>query len=304
MGPTDSNRRRPPIFVGGTGRSGTTVFARLLGSHPDIFSLRWESQFIVARFGLIELVESEFEDAKLAKFLELMQGRWFRRTLNQGKPNEYEAGLCADISQDRLEEMIQRFEEGIGEGETDGYRIGGEFIDGLFEEPTEKAGAARWCEKTPRNSIYLDRLAEMFPDAYFINVIRDGRDVACSMVERRFWPIGATNDFPTTNEFRGEVTFEKAIKYWVEMVRLSREVASKLRPERYTEVRLEDLVFEQESTVSRITDLLGESLDPALTGFNMKADSLGRWKTDLKPTQVRIAEEIAGEALAHEGYSA
>jgi hypothetical protein len=293
---------RSPVFVGGTGRSGTTVFARLLGAHPDIFSLRWESQFIVARHGMIDLVDAGLGKAELGKFLELMRGRWFKRTLNKGKPNEYDAGLSADLSQERLDGAIERLQEGARSGSADGSRIAAEFIAGLLEERTLQAGATRWCEKTPRNSIYFDRLAQMFPEGKFINVLRDGRDVACSMVERGFWPIAASLDFPSTSEFRGEVTFEKAIRYWVEMVRISREVAARLPEGSYAEVRLEDLVYEQEAEVRRVTGFLGESPDEALIEFDMRSDSLGRWRRELKPSQVRLTDEIAGEALAADGY--
>lgn len=293
---------RSPIFVGGTGRSGTTVFARLLGGHPDIFSLRWESQFIVARHGLIELVDAGFGEPELGKFLELMRGRWFKRTLNEGKPNEYEAGLSADVSQERLDKMIAQLEAQGKDEPEEGDRIAADFVAGLLEEPTLEAGASRWCEKTPRNSIYFDRLANMFPEAKFINVIRDGRDVACSMVERGFWPIAASLDFPATTTFRGEVTFEKAIEYWVVMTRIARDMAKRLPESSYAEIRLEDLVFNQDAAVKRIMDFLGESLDSSVTEFQMKPDSLGRWKTDLKPSQVRLAEDVAGEALAADGY--
>lgn len=292
---------RPPIFVGGTGRSGTTVFARLLGTHPQIFSLRWESQFIVAKHGLIDVVDSGFEEAKVAKFLELLRGRWYRRTLNEGKPNEYVAGLAADVSEANLERIISDFESRVHRG-GNGPDAARGLVAGLFEAPAAAAGAGRWCEKTPRNSLYMDRIAAMFPEARFINVLRDGRDVACSMVERGFWPIGATHDFPSTNPFRGEVTFAKAISYWVEMVRLAREVARALPAESYMEVRLEDLVFEQEQTVRRVLEFLDEPLVDSLLRFDMRADAIGRWKEDLSTEDAALAEELAGPELAREGY--
>lgn len=291
-------------MVGGTGRSGTTVFARLLGTHSNIFSLRWESQFIVARHGLLELIDAGFAKQELERFLELLRGRWFKRTLNPGQINEYEAGLCADVSLDRLEGEIGRLEERLRRsGASAGYAAAASFVEGILGEPMAAAGAVRWCEKTPRNALYANRLAEMFPDMRFINVVRDGRDVACSMVERRFWPIGATQDFPTTSRFCGEVTFEKAIEYWVEMVNLSREVASGLPEKAHMDVRLEDLVRDRELTVRRVLKFLGEPFDRALIEFPMREGSLGRWRRDLDPKQVLFAEEAAGEELVRQGYA-
>jgi hypothetical protein len=292
---------RPPIFVGGTGRSGTTVFARLLGSHPDIFSLRWESQFIVARHGLIELVDSDFGEAEMAKFLELLRGRWFMRTLNRGKPNEYSAGLGDDISVESLRHAISALESGVGEGRPP-LETAAVFVNRMFGPPTVEAEAVRWCEKTPRNLLYMARLSEMMPEAMFINVVRDGRDVACSMVERGFWPIGATNDFPSTNDLRGEVTFEKAIRYWVEMIRLGREVAGDLPEGHYLEVRLEDLVFDQRAAVHRVAEFLGEAPDRSLEDFAMRGQALGRWKRDLSTEEIAYARGFCGEVLAEFDY--
>jgi Sulfotransferase family len=292
------------VFVGGTGRSGTTVFSRLLGTHPRVFTLRWESQFVVAKHGLIDVIDADFAKPQLETFFERLHGRWFNRVLNPGKPNEYEAGLSSDISADQLKAEAARFSQELTDRDgRSGTALAADFVRRLIEPPTVAAGASRWCEKTPRNCLYVDRLAEMFPDALFVNVLRDGRDVACSMVERGFWPIAATHRFPETSRFRGEVTFEKAIEYWAEIVCLARGVASRIRPERYMEVRLEDLVREQEATVGRVLAFLEEPVAESLIAFPMREASLGRWRRELRPDQVRLAEERAGETLASAGYA-
>ncbi len=47
-----------PLFIGGTGRSGTTVLGRTLSLHRDIFTIPFESRFIVDPYGLRDLVFS------------------------------------------------------------------------------------------------------------------------------------------------------------------------------------------------------------------------------------------------------
>lgn len=47
-----------PVFIGGTGRSGTTILYDILGRHPEIFALKDEIRFIIDYNGLINLVDS------------------------------------------------------------------------------------------------------------------------------------------------------------------------------------------------------------------------------------------------------
>lgn len=49
---------RTRIFVGGLGRSGTTLLAETIGRHPDVYAMEWETRFIVDNDGLGELVEA------------------------------------------------------------------------------------------------------------------------------------------------------------------------------------------------------------------------------------------------------
>lgn len=46
------------IFVGGTGRSGTTILTELLGSHPEIYSLPVETRFIIDPDGIMDLASN------------------------------------------------------------------------------------------------------------------------------------------------------------------------------------------------------------------------------------------------------
>lgn len=46
------------IFIGGTGRSGTTIFSRWLGSHSEIQNMPYETRFIIDKYGLIDLYYS------------------------------------------------------------------------------------------------------------------------------------------------------------------------------------------------------------------------------------------------------
>gem|GEM_PF-1216965 len=47
-----------PIFIGGTGRSGTTILSKFIGSHDKVVKIPMESRFIIDKGGLIDLFTS------------------------------------------------------------------------------------------------------------------------------------------------------------------------------------------------------------------------------------------------------
>lgn len=71
--------------------------------------------------------------------------------------------------------------------------IGGlaELADRAFGEALGRVspGAHWFVEKTPRHSILLPMIKRIYPDAHFIHVVRDGRDVARSMTEISFFNV-------------------------------------------------------------------------------------------------------------------
>jgi hypothetical protein len=294
---------KAPIFIGGTGRSGTTVLQRLINTHDHIFSLTSETQFIVAGDGLIDLLRKNYATQPFRLFLQKLRGRWFRRVVAQRRPHEHIAGLFVDISEQEFASAVDLFEACVKTSvfPDDSYSIAAAFIQSLFSSAALRANTQRWCEKTPRNILYADHLWRMFPDMRFIHILRDGRDVVSSMLRLGFWPVGASGDFPSTLYFQGQVTFEKAVDYWVELLRLARLIAARIPTENYLEVKLEDLV-ENSSTLERLCNFLGEPWEPRLHDYDLSKSNKGRWKTELTAEQVHFFHERAGEVLLREGY--
>lgn len=302
--PVETTHLTSPVFIGGTGRSGTTAVARLLGLHSNLFIVKWESQFIVAPNGLADLLPTLHQQWCLDSFAKRLRGEWFRRTVYDGMPNEYVAGLCDDVEIEEVDQALQVLESLITPGQSlkERHAASARFVDALFEPAVKRAGACRWGEKTPRNIFYIDTLYAMFPDMKFIDVVRDGRDVVSSMMEHGFWPIAPSPVFPGTEPLCGKMTFEKAVDYWITMMRIAREKADAVPESAYLKVRLEDLVEQPEPTFAKILDFVDEPFDENLLTYDLSRSHRERWRNDLSPEQAKWFLSRAGDLLAEEGY--
>jgi protein-tyrosine sulfotransferase len=182
----------------------------------------------------------------------------------------------------------------------------GAFIDTFATRYRQSRGRARWAEKTPLNVRHIDWILERFPESRFVHVVRDGRDVVCSMREHpeRRWVDGAwvTEASP--------LSLEEHAQRWVTDTEAG--IAHRGDP-RYLEVRYEDLVQDPEGVVRRLIEGLGEAfhpellLDPAKSGkvhanAPIRTRSMGRWHTDLTPEEQAVVQRIAGATLARLGY--
>ena len=191
------------------------------------------------------------------------------------------------------------------------------FIESFAALCMLKAGKARWAEKTPRN---ISRIAEIFrcvPEARFVHVLRDGRDVACSLrthprhkvVDGKLVPTGIRRPIAG------------CARRWVRDIEASRRWWG---DSRFLTVRYEELVLQPRPALARVMTLVGEDWDDAMlahaaadspfrdaTRFAQNPEalgavntsSLGRWQRDLDERDRRIFKRIAGSLLVELGYA-
>ena len=157
-------------------------------------------------------------------------------------------------------------------------------------------------------------LAAAFPEARFVHIVRDGRDVVCSLLERGWLsagrsggddagqPYGPTARFwvepERAEEFGGTSDARRAAWAWRRYVSAAQEL-----DERTLEIRYERLVErpnEVAATVARFLEAEPGPLAAALQEAH--AGSVGRWQRDLAPEQVAEVEDEAGALLAELGY--
>jgi len=143
---------------------------------------------------------------------------------------------------------------GIGEQQLDAAVAA--FIRTLMNSSTVSTDI-RKVETTPHTLLHMAMMGSLFPRGRFIHVVRDGRDVVSSLLQRD-WMDPAT----------GERVWcckdpEAAANYWTHVVDAIRTQASTV-PGRYLEVCYEDLVAHPEAVIRQVLAFLGEPWDPSV----------------------------------------
>jgi hypothetical protein len=149
----------------------------------------------------------------------------------------------------------------------------------------------RWAEKTPKNIYFIDTLFALFPTAQFIHMIRDPRDVYCSVREKA----------ARTTPRWASITPAKSASDWCR--RISCGLSWRERPDRYREVRYEELVTQPEAVMRSLLTFLGEPWSPSvLEGEQIFSTSVGRWRVDLTAAEIGEIEAVAGDVMVDLGY--
>jgi len=268
-----------PVFVG-SGRSGTTLLRTIFDAHPQL-AVAHEPQFMgtVAR----KRAQLEANGFNLDEFI---------ATLN-GNSNYRHLELDADGVKSALDEADPQ-------NTADAVRV----VLGEYARRDEKP---LYADKTPGYVVQIPDLARMFPEIRFVHLIRDGRDVALSYLERPWGPS----------------TIGESALYWRSRVGRGRKAGKVIGPERYLEVRYEDLVADPEAEVVRICSFLSLPFAPEMLQYHESAENLiatshqpeafsalllpptsglRDWTTEMKDDDVALFEAIAGDLLEDLDY--
>ncbi len=130
-----------------------------------------------------------------------------------------------------------------------------------------KTRKKRWVDKSPDNILCLDFINTLFPECKVIHIIRDGRDVAASYLQK--W---------------GFASFFCSLYEWPRNVRLGRKVGTLLGEKRYIEIFYEDLVTDPRAVLLRLASFLDIEFHESLMNHAQNDHSiLIHKKTDTRP---------------------
>ena len=288
----------PAPFVVGVGRSGTTLLRMMLDSHPEM-AIPPETHF------LPPMIDS-FSRWRVTpeRVLATMQG-----AAQSGWP---ESGVDAD-------EMLERLRAIKPLNAPDSIRA-------FYDLYAARASKPRWGDKTPRYVTSLAKLARAVPEARFVHMIRDGRDVALS-TNRRLVELRGSRPVPA----------ERMAKRWRHRILSARRVEQV--EGRYMEIRYEDLVRDTEPGLRRVCEFAELEFDPVMLTYHERAaerlqemnrerqrgsrralsgeermqahamttkppqeERIDVWKTEMDDAYREEFEAFAGDLLAELGY--
>ena len=277
-----------PLFTGGSGRSGTTILINLLKNHPLVHaSLPREIKYLTSRFGLIDLnfgrpfrYEEDLKGVrnnivanifnllgkkKLDHFLIYLTNTWWSEIGKKGKPR----GLVQGISKEQLCTAVEKFEKYYV---VDKMRASRAFFYEISKAQISKHKVKYFADSTPVNMMQSDLLYKIFPDGKFINIIRDGRDVAFSVSKEKWGP---------NNPY-------KALDWWANRIKVANQSLKKVRNSDQMQLRLEDLIVNNRNAeYQRVLNFL-EIEDHDLTREYFETQMLpehmskGEWQQEVK----------------------
>jgi len=284
----------PPVpFIVGVGRSGTTLLRLMLDAHPDL-AIPPETHFVPE---LIELGSPDLDPEHAVEVI--VAGRhWGDFGLEEG-------------------ELMGRMQAATPLDPAAAIRT-------FFDLYADHHGKPRWGDKTPIYVKHMSQIESAIPEARFVHLIRDGRDVALSRAGRAL-----TNAAPMA----------KIARRWKRRIVEARGQGEELGRDHYLEIRYEDLILDTEPTLRRVAEFVELPWDERMLTYHEHAEerlsefgdlpsvggkearpgeerlaahaktreppdpkNLSRWKREMSKSDRAAFERAAGDLLAELGY--
>jgi hypothetical protein len=229
------------IFVGGTGRSGTHVLAKLLGRNSGFENVSNEVRFHCDPGGFPDLLAGT---VTRDEFVATLRSTWWRRVPGWWRSvhRRRVRGLHRNVPRKRFEAAIAAFESAYEDDPAGACR--GLFFELLGPIATE-AGKPGLVEMSCDTVVQGPALLRVFPDTRFVHTVRDGRDAASSRVAKGRGVVYPRNP-------------AQGIEWWEGRLRRIDHAVKQIPPDRLTVISLDELVYgDRERTYRELLEGVG-----------------------------------------------
>jgi hypothetical protein len=337
----------PPTFIVSTGRCGSTLVSRLVRQHPDILSI---SEFFMSL-------------ATRAFVKKTLDGEQFWNLLSVAHAGEklvfnpealvdeflYPYGPESHFTRDNLPPLLFVVLPHLTDDHDAVYAeiegvirarpkasVGEQFAF-LFDWLRVRFDKKMWVERSGASLTFLPVLKDLYPDAKYIHVYRDGRDVAMSMVNHsptwlyaHAWRMAGyfginplkrpflMGETPIISWFEAPMVKVLGLgkklntplppditgAFWSDMIRVGLDNLADIPAERQISMRYEDLIADPTAELTRMIDFMGPGL--ANDRWLAEAAALPRyrepaWK-QLSPSDQDALNKACAPGLALLGY--
>jgi len=272
-----------PTFLFGFERSGTTLLTMMVGAHPrlscplSVTGTWWHFADRLAEFGRLETPAD------------------IRRMVAEVAVHERLALWNVSFDEDRIASQIS----------PGSYS---DLVSAFHTAAAQAEGKSAWVNMDIVTLFRFEDVARLFPTARFVQIVRDGRDVALSFKGYRY---GGLNALEIADQ-------------WSRATVAADRIGHALGPERYLRLRYEDIVALPEDTLDQFCDFIGERFEPAMLDYAKdvsrkvpqktrdlwpvldrppQTDRVERWKREMKGSERYVIEESARDALDRFGYA-
>jgi hypothetical protein len=273
----------PIVFVGGTGRSGTHIVARLLGRHSRYAEVPIECRFHVNPRGFPDLLAGRVDREQ---FLHKLRRFWWYR-IKAGEPlpavlprlrlGRDVRGLHKIMPRERFDHAVERFDAAYDSDPLTACRV--LFLDLLWPlaEEQDRPGLVEMSCFTVAQARTLLRI---FPEGKLIHTVRDGRDAGTSKVGKR-----QKREHPEDAE--------QGVRWWLGRLTQAERGAQAASGRRVLTLSFDDLVEgDREVSYRSLLDFLEIEDEMAMRELfdaevNARNAHRGRWRRGLSEAEQR-----------------
>lgn len=284
------------IFIVGNSRSGTTLLARILSKHSKVHILK-ETHFMTT-----------YEDQR--KSFSLLGKKDKIHLLNLLLTIEYKGVNYKDEFREYYKEAEHLFSLSSG-GETFAS-----LISLFFNYVTEKNGKSICGDQTPSHIFYVNDILKIFPDAKFLNIVRDPRAVLLS--QKNKWKAARKIGQPMIEVARSFFNYHPITTslLWKKGIDAGKQAEKRLPPNVFHTVKFEKLLQSSELILQEICSFIEIEYETGMLEVDVamssnetdegkkgiRSEVMNHWPNRLSSTEIFLSEKINGRIAEKEGY--